>query len=121
MTPQSPDDQRFRQEIDAVIGRFSGGNAEEQARRWQQLAGWARNQGNPRWKRTLKRRLLKERGASCADCHRECAPAELQMHRENDAYALDRKRKFGYLEDNITLLCISCHQLREGAKREARG
>lgn len=120
MTPQSPDDQRFRREIDDLIARFANGDPQEEARRWQQLAGWARNQGNPRWKKTLKKRLLKARGSRCADCGRECASPELQMHREDDSHAHDIKNKLGYFEENITLLCVTCHQSREAAKRESR-
>lgn len=111
------DDREFRVAIEEVIRQFSEGDPEEEARRWQQLAGWARNRGKPRWKKTLKKRLLKKRGRNCAACSREMLAPELQMHRRSDAYAYDKKRKYGYFEENIDLLCVTCHQAKEAPKQ----
>lgn len=112
------EDKQFRDAVDAIVKEWANGDEQEYARRWRQLSGWARNQSNPARKKRLKKRLLKRSGGNCEGCDRKLEPAALQMHRKDESYAFDKSHRFGYFEENIELLCISCHQEREAEKDE---
>ncbi len=111
-----PDSQRLQDEVDQLVRRSAKGDDREYVGRWKQILSWAynRTQGDPIKKKKLKIRLLEERGTRCEDCGREREPPELQMHRLDSTLALDRSRNFGYIEENVKLLCVVCHRRREG-------
>jgi hypothetical protein len=111
-----PESQAFQDEIDVLVRKYAKGDDGEYWRRWKQLHGWAYNKTNdPKKKKRLKQRLLRERGTKCqGECHRELGPTELQMHRVDKSYANDAARDFGYFDSNVQLLCIICHRREEG-------
>lgn len=115
MTGQT-EDERFRAEVERIIQQFAGDDPGEYARRWAQLATWARNKTNPAWKKKLKARLIEKRGLRCSNCSKVCKSVELEMHRLNPDLTHDKDEKLGYIESNIELLCKPCHHKREAAK-----
>jgi hypothetical protein len=106
---------RFRNEIEEIVRRYAGDDGAEYARRWKQLSTWGmdRSQGDPVKKAALKKRLIKRSGGRCEDCSREFPATELQMHRLDKRYAFDKTQAFGYFDQNIALLCATCHDRRE--------
>jgi hypothetical protein len=111
----------FRDEVDAIVTKYADGDPQQYARRWKQLQTWGmdRSQGDPVYKARLKKRLLARAGGHCEDCLREFTPTELQMHRLDTAHAFDKAKHFGYFDDNIALLCASCHDNREDERRRS--
>lgn len=109
----------FRGEVDAIVVKYADGDPQESARRWKQLQTWGmdRSQGDPVYKARLKKRLLVRSGGRCEDCGREFTATELQMHRVDTTHAFDKAKHFGYFEENIALLCASCHDKREDERR----
>jgi hypothetical protein len=109
------DSQQFQAEVDAVVHRWAGGDDREYWRRWKQLGSWSINktQGDAVKKEALKRRLMTKTGGRCEDCGTVHPAAALQMHRKDQSLASDRSTNFGYVEENIDLLCAHCHALRE--------
>jgi 5-methylcytosine-specific restriction endonuclease McrA len=110
------DSQRLQDEIDQLVRGLAKEDDREYVRRWRQIHSWAynRTQGDIKKKKTLKKRLLKERGNRCEDCGRAREAPELQMHRLDSTLAYDRSRNLGYVEENVVLLCVVCHRRREG-------
>lgn len=110
---------RFRDEVDAIVARYADGDPQKYARRWKQLSTWGmdRAQGDPVKKSRLKKRLLARSGGRCEDCGREFTATELQMHRLDTTHAFDKSKDLGYFDDNIALLCASCHGKREDGRR----
>lgn len=119
MPPLDDRSREFRDEVDAVVRRYAGDDLQEYARRWKQLQTWGmdRSQGDPVYKSRLKKRLLVRSGGRCEDCGREFTPTELQMHRLDTTHAFDKAKHFGYFDENIALLCASCHDKREDDRR----
>jgi hypothetical protein len=52
-------------------------------------------------------------GGRCEDCGNAFGAAALHMHRIDTSFAYDRSRNFGYIEENVALVCAPCHDLRE--------
>jgi hypothetical protein len=88
-------------------------------RRWKQLGSWSisRTQGDVVKKSALKLRLMEKTRGCCEDCRREFGQAALQMHRLDQSLAHDRAQNYGYTEENVVLLCASCHERRESERR----
>lgn len=122
MAPLDETSRQFREDVDAIVSRYAEGDPHEYARRWKQLSTWGmdRSQGDPVYKSRLKKRLLVRAGNRCEDCGREFTPTELQMHRLDTTHAFDKAKHFGYFDDNIALLCASCHDKREDVRRASQ-
>lgn len=116
-----PESKQLQAEVDDLVRRWSGGDEIEYLRRWRQLTSWGlnRTQGEATKKAALKKRLMMQTGGACRDCGTIFSAASLQMHRLDLAYALDRSTNFGYFENNVVLICPSCHEQREAQRRAA--
>jgi len=90
------------------------GDEYEYWRLWKKLgnASMDKTQGDVVKKDVLKRRLMVKTGRRCEDCRREFPRGELQMHRLDSSHAHVRARNSGYFEENVVLLCASCHARR---------
>jgi hypothetical protein len=110
---------RFQAEVDALVRRWAGDDEREYWRRWRQLGNWSMNrtQGDAVKKSALKKKLMEKTAGRCEDCGREYAPGQLQMHRLDQELAHLAAANFGYVEDNIVLVCAPCHEGREGERR----
>lgn len=104
----------FRDDVEAVVLKYSGGDKKEYYRRWRQLHTWGmdRAHGDINKKDKLKTVLLIKTGSKCEDCGTSFQRSELQMHRIDPQYEFDDERNFGYFEENVALLCRPCHDLR---------
>ena len=109
-----PESKAFRDEIDRVVRKWAVEDEREYWRRWKQLGTWSmdKTQGDVVTKSALKKRLNERTGGECEDCGREIPREALQMHRLDPALAHDKSRDFGYVDDNVVLLCASCHARR---------
>jgi len=105
-------------EIETVVRRWSGDDDFEYWRRWKQLGTWAmdRTQGDVSKKDGLKKRLFEETGGRCRDCGADFPRSALQMHRLDQQLAHQRDLNFGYVRENVVLVCAQCHQHREVAR-----
>jgi len=110
-----PESLRFQAEVEALVGRWAGGDERERWRRWKQLGSWSisRTQGDVVKKWALKKALVGASGGRCMDCGQPFATPALQMHRLDRRHAHDRARNFGYFVENVVLVCAGCHQVRE--------
>ena len=110
---------RFQDEVEDLVRRWAGDDERQYWRRWKQLGSWSigRTEGDAVKKDALKKRLMSRTGGRCQDCGRAFPPAELQMHRLDKAYAHERAQNFGYFDENVVLLCASCHHAREAGER----
>src|SRR4051794_28520927 len=88
-------------------------------RRWKQLGSLSinRTQGDVVKKAALKKRLMHQTGGRCQDCGQPFPAAALQMHRLDQSFAHEKSRNFGYVEENVVLLCANCHEVREAGRR----
>jgi hypothetical protein len=113
------DSRRFQAEVDALVREWAAGDDYMYWRRWKQLGSWSinRTQGDVIKKDALKRKLMQTTGGRCQDCRRELPRASLQMHRLDTTYAHDASRNFGYIEENVVLVCGGCHEEREVERR----
>jgi hypothetical protein len=68
-------------------------------------------------KAALKKWLMQKTGGRCQDCDQALVAAALQMHRLDAALAHDRQRNFGYVAENVALVCAGCHEARERKRR----
>ena len=101
-----------------MVRRWSGDDDFEYWRRWKQLGTWAmdRTQGDVSKKDGLKKRLFEETGGRCRDCGADFPRSALQMHRLDQQLAHQRDLNFGYVRENVVLVCAQCHQHREVAR-----
>src|SRR5436305_146290 len=115
MTQLDPDTLAFQAEVEALVERWAAGDKYEYWRRWKQLGSWSMNktQGDVMKKAALKKRLLARSGGRCEDCGGEFAAPGLQMHRLDQTFAHVKASNFGYVEENVVLVCAGCHELRE--------
>lgn len=115
--------QQFQDEIDAVVRRWAVGDDREYRRRWRQLGNWSMNrtQGDPIKKERLKRQLFEETGGLCEVCGNTFERGALTMHRIDTSLNLDKSKNFGYVRENIQLVCNICHQAEERARRAESG
>lgn len=104
----------FRDAVEAVVLKFSGGDKTEYYRRWRQLHNWGmdRAHGDVNKKTKLKTLLIQRTGSTCQDCGSTFQRSELQMHRLDPQSELDDANNFGYFDGNVALLCRPCHDLR---------
>lgn len=114
-----PESFQLQTRIDRAI-RDIAVDDKDYVRRWRQVLSWAynRTQGDPDKKKKLKKRLMIERGSKCEACGRPRELPELQMHRIDQSLANDRSQNFGYVAENVRLLCVICHR-EEEARRAA--
>jgi hypothetical protein len=114
-----PESRRFQAEVDDLVRRWAGFDQREYWRRWKQLGSWSisRTQGDVVKKSALKKRLMEKAAGRCQDCEQRFVAAALQMHRLDRSLAHDRERNFGYVEENVALVCAACHETREEKRR----
>jgi hypothetical protein len=114
-----PDSLRFQHEVDELVRRWAAGDEREYWRRWKQLGSWSinRTQGDVVKKSALKKKLMEKTGARCEDCGNPFEAAALQMHRLDVGLAHDPQHNFGYIEENVRLLCAVCHERWEAERR----
>ena len=114
-----PESQRFQDEIDAVVRRWADGDDTEYRRRWRQLGNWSinRTQGDPIKKDRLKKQLFEEKEGLCEVCGDRFERGALTMHRVDTSWNLDKSKNFGYLRENVQLVCNICHQAEERERR----
>ena len=62
-----PESLRFQAEVEALVGRWAGGDERERWRRWKQLGSWSisRTQGDVVKKSALKKALVGASGGRC--------------------------------------------------------
>lgn len=116
-----PESLAFQTEVEGLVRRWAGGDEREYWRRWKQLGSWSltRTQGDVVKKAALKKRLLEETGSQCHDCGEQFSAAGLQMHmhRLDRSLAHQKTLNFGYVRENVVLLCAGCHEARESDRR----
>ena len=102
---------RFQAEVEALVQQWAGGDEREYWRRWKQLGSWSINktQGDVVKKAALKKRLMEKTSGRCQDCGLTFEQAALQMHRLDEVLAHNKAMNFGYVEENVVLICAGCH------------
>jgi len=116
-----PESRRFQQEADDLVRRWAGDDEYQYWHRWRQLGNWSMNrtQGDAVRKSALKRQLMATTGGRCmGTCGRVYDAPQLAMHRLDVGLAHSKAANFGYVEENVKLLCASCHDAREAERRD---